>query len=101
MKTLDELQAEFRKAYGREFDPTLVNCVVAHDLFLSGWGMADGQKCYQVVLCNTRAEADAMQTIMHRDRKSLRLSRVHVHVGIPTLKGIVSYKVGKNCPLFN
>ena len=54
---MSEVEAEYKAAYGKDLDLKTVPCIVARDTYLSGWGMASGDKAYQIVLCGYSTES--------------------------------------------
>lgn len=94
---MEEIEQEYREAYGKDLDLEHVPCVKARDSFLSGWGMAQGTPCYQVVLCGSSVEAANLEDGMKRVAKKEGLTHIRRdYNGIVKGNVTVSYKIGVN-----
>lgn len=92
---------DFNNEEIKDLDNAMVVC--AKDKFLSGWGMAEGQNCYQAVVCFTQRlfyhvcdslESDKTFTLVCRYRKIedfLKSNR----------KGILCVKNARLCHAWN
>lgn len=93
---------EYKKAYHKELDLKRVPCVIARDTMMSGWGMAEGKKHYQVVLCADSTEAHNIAYNMQSKAKEEGLANIRTSFGIQLPRGAsVSYNVGRYASAWN
>lgn len=85
----------------KSFDNALIVC--AKDKFLSGWGVAEGRSCYQVVVCfNQKIFYNICDSLHNDDTFTLVCKYRHVEDFLKSShKGILSVKNARHCPAWN
>lgn len=77
--------------------------VVAKDKFLSGWGVAENQNCYQVVICFT---GELFYYVRKHFKHSSEFSRVFEYLNFEDFlksrrKGVLTVKNARLCHAWN
>lgn len=99
---INEVEKEYKEAYGKDLDFKTVPCVIAKDTYLSGWGYGNPEKLYQVILCGSSVEAANIEYTMKNKAKDEGLSNIRRAFGISSrVKGSVSYKIGRYVKVWN